>query len=109
HVRYVTLSHCWGTKANSQLKLTSANIDSFKEGIKMSSLPKTFREAIEFASRLPQVGYIWIDSLCIKQGFQDRDDWLIQSARMDKVYSESFINISATASSSSDEGLFYSR
>jgi len=109
NVRYVTLSHCWGTKGNDQLTLNSGNIEELKNGIELRMLPQTFRDAVEFASRLPQVGYIWIDSLCIKQGPNERTDWLIQSACMDKVYRESFLNISATASNSSDEGLFYSR
>lgn len=110
NVRYCTLSHCWGTQEMGQQKLDSKNIDEYKKkGIKLSELPKTFRDAIEFASRLPRVGFIWIDSLCIKQGPQEMDDWLIQSACMDQVYSESFLNISATASSNSNEGLFFTR
>ncbi|KAF1949897.1 HET-domain-containing protein [Byssothecium circinans] len=107
--RYVTLSHCWGTDAQKQMKLDSKNIEDFKRGIRLSDLPKTFRHAIEFAARLPRVGYIWIDSLCIKQGFEEREDWLKQSAVMDRVYSETFLNISATASTNSDGGLFYPR
>lgn len=106
-VRYVTLSHCWGNAANINARLTSKNIDTFKRGIKLEALPKTFRDAIEFAARLPHVGYIWIDSLCIKQG--DTADWLAQSATMDYVYRESFLNLSATASTSSEGGLFFSR
>lgn len=89
--------------------MTSDNISDFKKGIQLTSLPKTFRDAIEFAARLPRVGYIWIDSLCIKQGPEEIEDWLIQSATMGKVYSETFLNISATAATSSDEGLFFGR
>jgi hypothetical protein len=109
NVRYVTLSHCWGKVANEEerTKLTSENIEEFKRGIKLNTLPKTFRQAMKFAARLPNVGYIWIDSLCIKQG--DEADWLEQSASMDKVYSNAFLNISATAAASSEEGLFFDR
>ncbi|KAJ4339842.1 hypothetical protein N0V95_007679 [Ascochyta clinopodiicola] len=80
-----------------------------KDGIKLSDLPKTFQEAITFAARLPQVGYIWIDSLCIKQGPEEQEDWLKQSASMDRVYSETFLNLSATHASDSQGGLFRSR
>jgi hypothetical protein len=103
------VSHCWGKNPQKQIKLTSGNIAQLKSGIRLNELPKTFREAVEFAARLPRVGYIWIDSLCIKQGQNERDDWLKQSATMDRVYSETFLNISATAASSSDQGLFFSR
>jgi hypothetical protein len=117
-IRYVTLSHCWGATTEDFLKLTTHNERTLKEdGIAMRRFPKTFREAILFASRLDKVGYIWIDSLCIMQkssspGTHEQaseDDWLEQSRTMDKVYAGSYLNISATASHSSEEGLFRSR
>jgi hypothetical protein len=116
--RYVTLSHCWGAPKEGFLKLTTHNETMLKEdGIEMKRFPKTFREAILFASRLDKVGYIWIDSLCIMQkssspGADEQaseDDWLEQSRTMDKVYAGSYLNISATASRNSEEGLFRSR
>lgn len=109
NVRYVTLSHCWGQGVTDQHKLTSHNIDAMKEGIRLGDLPQTFQDAITFAARLPRVGYIWIDSLCIKQGPDEQDDWLKQSATMDRVYSETFLNISATYASDSQGGLFRPR
>lgn len=106
NVRYVTLSHCWGQGVTSKHRLTSQNIDRMRDGIKLGDLPQTFQDAITFAARLPQVGYIWIDSLCIKQGPDELDDWLKQSATMDRVYSETFLNLSATHASDSRGGLF---
>lgn len=89
------------------MKLSQADIRDFKEGVPVETLPKTFRDAIQFASKLETVGYIWIDSLCILQ--DEKDDWLSQSAQMDKVYGESFLNISSTAAKNDDEGLFFER
>jgi hypothetical protein len=118
HTRYVTLSHCWGAPTRDVLKLTSQNEESFKDdGIELSQFPRTFREAMLFAYRLDNVGYIWIDSLCIKQRSSDPGadtkaseiDWFEQSRLMDKIYEESYLNISATASSNIDQGLFRSR
>jgi len=112
NTRYVTLSHRWGSPGpvlDAQLKLTSANIHRFKDGLALEELPATFRDAIKLASRLPKVGYIWIDSLCIKQGAGETVDWLHESALMDRVYRESFLNISATASESSAAGLYRPR
>lgn len=116
--RYVTLSHCWGKPKSpqGQLKLTTLTEEVFKtEGIELRELAKSFREAIIFAHSLPDVGYIWIDSLCIKQRSTDLDvdpkdseiDWLEQSRVMDKVYRKSYLNISATAAVDSDQGLFF--
>jgi Heterokaryon incompatibility protein (HET) len=117
--RYVTLSHCWGKpkSVQGQLKLTSQTEDRLKtEGIELRELSKTFRDAMLFACRLENVGYIWIDSLCIKQAMDSgldpgdsEGDWLEQSRVMDKIYRESYLNISATAASDGDQGLFFQR
>ncbi|KAI8939937.1 hypothetical protein NX059_003663 [Plenodomus lindquistii] len=82
-------------------------METYRNGVDIEGLPQTFQDAMMFAAKLPEVGYIWIDSLCIVQG--DETDWLGQSATMDKVYRNAWLNISATASSSSDEGLFRER
>lgn len=84
---YVTLSHCWGTDLNfKRFELRQINLETFrKSGIKISRLPRTFRDAIDFARKLDQdIRYIWIDSLCIIQ--QDVDDWLYESVQMHEVY-----------------------
>ncbi|KAF2842612.1 hypothetical protein M501DRAFT_922980, partial [Patellaria atrata CBS 101060] len=44
-LRYITVSHCWGGK--QILRLLRSNIGSFKRGIPLTQLPKTFRDAVE--------------------------------------------------------------
>lgn len=118
--RYVTLSHCWGKprSVQGQLKLTAHTAAKFKSGgIELRAFSKTFRDAIIFACRLPNVGYIWIDSMCIMQRTSNPEDvqtaaeqdWLEQSRAMDMVFRESFLNISATAALDGDKGLFSPR
>jgi hypothetical protein len=117
--RYVTLSHCWG-KPNSvqeQLRLNDKTEGRLKEGVELQELPKTFRDALKFACRLEKVGYVWIDSLCIKQPSYNQTgpskestlDWLQESRVMDQIYRCAFLNISATAATNGDQGLFSSR
>jgi hypothetical protein len=48
-------------------------------GIPLSSLPKTFLDAIVVTKALG-LRYLWIDSLCIIQ--DDEDDWLAESKTM---------------------------
>ncbi|KAK7885371.1 hypothetical protein LTR67_010549 [Exophiala xenobiotica] len=103
--RYVTLSHRWGTRTFT--KLTEEKLPEFQEEILVRDLPRTFRDAIEFACELKEVRWLWIDALCILQ--DDDKDWLYESSVMDKVYTHSFCNISATAAMDSSEGLFRSR
>jgi hypothetical protein len=112
--RYVTLSHCWGKPITKviPLKLTSENEKRFKiDGVRLQELPKTFRDAVVFASGLDKVGFIWIDSLCIRQPLSETQDqmqdWFEQSRYMGTVYQQGFLNISATASSDGNGGLFF--
>ena len=58
---YTVLSHCWG-KNPQQIQLTKLTEETLKQGITLSSLPKTFQDAI-VVTRIFQIRYIWIDSL----------------------------------------------
>jgi len=116
--RYVTLSHCWGKqRPGGMLKLTFSTESDFKKsGIELRELPKTFRDAVVFASRLERVRYMWIDSLCIRQPMppdtveeEQLRDWFEQSRHMGSVYRRAFLNISATASSDGHKGLLFDR
>ncbi|KAK1635689.1 heterokaryon incompatibility protein-domain-containing protein, partial [Colletotrichum phormii] len=102
HEKYATLSHCWGK--SQILTLQRANIESFRAGIQVGTLPKTFRDTISILKRLG-LRYLWIDSLCIIQ--DSVDDWRKESITMAEVYRNGVINIAATAASGGDEGLYF--
>jgi hypothetical protein len=106
--KYTTLSHRWGSA--KFLRLTESNLAQLKDGISIYSLSQTFQDAALVTKRMG-VRYLWIDSLCILQDQEDLSDWLVESTRMDKVYTRSFCNISATATTDDTiaEGLFRSR
>jgi len=99
-VAYVTLSHRW---SDNVLKLKTSNIDEFRHGIPLSSLSKTFLDAI-LATRNLGVRYLWIDSLCILQ--DSEADWQAESVQMGCVYQNGLCNLAATASSDGHDGLF---
>ncbi|KAK8156512.1 heterokaryon incompatibility protein-domain-containing protein [Phyllosticta citrichinensis] len=105
-VTYTTLSHCWGSEAAKPLRTLKTNIASMRESIDWDKIPRTFKDAITITRSL-SLEYIWIDSLCIIQ--DDNDDWKEQSAQMATVYSNSYLNIAATASKNANGGLFASR
>jgi hypothetical protein len=86
--------------------LTSATLPVLLAGVDISELPRTFREAIEVTRRFG-VRYLWIDSLCIIQ--DSADDWRKESVQMVHVYSNSHLNIAATASENAEQGLFRPR
>jgi len=81
NTKYMTLSHCWGS--SNFLTLTLENIENLMKSIEVSTLPKTFRDAIHFAST-SEVEYLWIDSLCIIQN--SVADWQHESGLMAAVY-----------------------
>jgi hypothetical protein len=104
HGSYFTLSHCWG--ASQPLKLTRDSEQSLRDGVDISTLPKTFRHAIEVCRQL-EIAYLWIDSMCI---FQDNlTDWHSQAASMRQVYASALCNIAATSAPDSSHGLRFHR
>ena len=101
---YSALSHCWGTL--QPIKLTKDTLEDFRIGVKTSSLPKTFQDAIWLADHL-RIRYVWIDSLCIIQ--DNPDDWARESARMAGIFGNSFLTIAACRSANTSEGFLIDR
>jgi hypothetical protein len=64
--RYAALSHCWGSPKRHPTKTTSATLDDHMSGIAISSLPRSFSDAIKVCLYL-DIEYLWIDCLCIVQ------------------------------------------
>lgn len=102
--RYATLSHCWGDVM--VIQLLRHNMDQYKARIPVHELPKTFYDAV-LAARKLDIEYLWIDALCIVQ--DSEKDWLKEASRMDQVYSNSYLNLSASASPDGSGGLFRER
>ena len=98
--KYVTLSHCWGKV--SPLVTTQSTLKKRIAGISVAELPKTFQDAILVTHGLG-FRYLWIDSLCIVQ--DSKEDWDIESSRMQDVYACAIFNISADAALDSTSGL----
>ncbi|KAH6677894.1 heterokaryon incompatibility protein-domain-containing protein, partial [Plectosphaerella plurivora] len=104
HGPYLTLSHCWGGSVS--IRTTRETETSFQSGLPITSLPQTFRDAVQVTRKL-KARYLWIDSLCILQ--DDHDDWTREAPSMDRVYENALCNIAATAAESSQGGLFFNR
>lgn len=105
--KYLTLSHCWGTsEVPMALQLTRQNMSALKHRIQLDELPRTFTDMI-LVSRILEIRYVWIDSLCIIQ--DDKEDWKVEAAKMWQIYFYAYANIAATSSSNSSQGLFRER
>lgn len=106
--RYIALSHCWGSAeaANQMPRTTSRNISQHREGIAVSSLTRTFQDAVDLTVKLG-LQYIWIDSLCIIQ--DDEEDWMKECPRMMYVYGLAYLVVAATAAENGGKGLYIAR
>lgn len=101
HAEYVVLSHVWGG-IDIPCKTTTENIERYyTQGIKYSTLPPTFRDAILITFAIG-MQYIWIDSLCIVQ--DDEKDWQRESAHMASIFQAGALTLSATSARNSLEG-----
>lgn len=101
---YTTLSHCWGGKVS--ITTTTANTENHMHRIPISSMPKTFQDAVSVTRKLG-VRYLWIDSLCIVQ--DSTIDWQEESAVMEATYRNGYLNISARGASNATVGCFFER
>ncbi|OCK76096.1 HET-domain-containing protein [Lepidopterella palustris CBS 459.81] len=96
-MKYVTLSHCWGS--GPLLTTTTENIHSWKSFIPWESLPPLFQDAVIITRQLG-MRYVWIDSLCIIQ--DSKSDWECESAKMSGIYENSYVTVAAATSGDSD-------
>lgn len=104
---YCSLSHCWGLLKFTEVELHDNNRKQFMtEGIPWNHFTTNFKHAIEIA-RFLNVGYIWIDSLCIIQG--SKPDWEREASRMHLVYRNSYCNIAIVDSADKNGGAFRER
>jgi hypothetical protein len=102
---YITLSYKWG-EAHRYVTTAESLERHRKQGIPLSELPQTFKDAIFVASFLG-FRWIWIDALCI---CQDKSDELMQEVnRMDQTFRTSTLTIFAIAGEGVDTGLMSMR
>jgi hypothetical protein len=109
YLRYLALSHCWGSSSEEERKLkitTKANLAERTTNIASHSLPRLYQDAIQIVRSLGE-SYLWIDSLCI---IQDSDeDWFHESMLMGKIYEHAYCTISADSASGSNCPIFKER
>jgi hypothetical protein len=100
---YIALSHVWGT-GNGLPKTTKETLQSHKEGIAWTTLPKAIQEAVVLTRALG-FRWLWVDALCLVQ--DDLASKLDESTEMGEIYGNAFLTIAATSAlDSSSQPLF---
>ena len=99
---WAALSYCWG--GQSTFVLNKDTCDSFLGGtVPLDRFPKTLRDAITVTQALG-LRFLWVDALCIMQ--DSAEDWTAEAGRMKDVYGGATITITATNSTSTEDGIF---
>ncbi|KAF4943085.1 hypothetical protein FSARC_15058, partial [Fusarium sarcochroum] len=99
---FATLSYVWGRKPF--LRLVKANIEELEEEgcLQRLELPLTIEDAITVCEKL-QIGYLWIDSLCI---IQDDESVMLEVVdKMESVYREGILTIIAASGADAYSGI----
>lgn len=104
-LRYCALSYCWG-----DAKFVTSTIETYQshyfKGILVKKLPRTYQDAITVAINIG-VYYIWIDSLCIIQGYAN--DWETEITKMAAIFEGSYLTIAAGSASNAHMGFLNDR
>ena len=98
---YIALSYCWGdgTAVKKTKKATEAEHQS---GIPDEDLPLLYQEAVALARGL-DIGYLWIDSLCIIQ--DSKEDKEEEIAQMSEIFRGALVVVIAAGAESPLESL----
>jgi hypothetical protein len=100
---WVALSHRWG---DHHFSTTPENLQEHLNGIKLSTLPATFRDAVAVTRALGR-RYLWIDSLCVIQG--PNGDFRSEVKRMEEVYSGAYCVVAASCAADHYSGFLKAR
>jgi hypothetical protein len=97
--QYVALSHCWGTPSQRPLMTTAENMASLLECIPLTSMAKTFQDAV-IVTRELGYRFLWIDVYCIVQ--DDPQDWQRECGNMASIFENASVTIAASAAADSN-------
>lgn len=95
---YVALSYCWGP-SKQPMALTADMLKLDIVVFSLKSLPQTIQDAVTVTRRLG-FKYLWVDSMCIVQEGDEGNDYHEECAKMDQVYGNATITITASFSNS---------
>ncbi|KAK3694636.1 heterokaryon incompatibility protein-domain-containing protein [Podospora appendiculata] len=105
---YAALSHRWSAETEGVRLLVSNFEQRKRDGILVMSLPQMMQDAIHVVRELG-ICYVWIDSLCIIQDSEFKEDWIREAGQMANVYSNAEVTLAATWCHSSGRSLFSDR
>jgi len=103
---YAALSYCWGGKVDWWIDYVKSCQRTAGRDVEVVKMPQTYQDAVTICLGLGY-SYLWVDCLCILQG--NKEDWLIEGARMCEIYAGAALTISASDSSHCTDGFLTPR
>lgn len=103
---YLTLSYHW--QSNPSLPLVTSPFRAMVKGFPTSNMPEAFQNAANVCHGL-DIGFLWIDALCIIQGLADQFDWQRDFLQIDKIHPNALLDISAIAAADGSCSFFVDR
>lgn len=101
-MKYVTLSHRWGT--SRQFVTKKSTLNDHHVGFLLEALPLTYQDAVTITLEAG-FHYLWIDAVCIVQ--DDDEDWEQEAVRMGGIYNSAAFTIAAHSSANDSEGFLH--
>lgn len=101
---YLALSYVWGEPQPHST--TTINLATYLDGIDVSLLPQTIKDAISTTKTLGYQ-YLWADTLCIIQ--DSPEDKAIEIAQMPAIYGNAALTIIAASANRVSEGFLQDR
>lgn len=105
---WAALSYCRSADTNPGFLTTSSTFSRLNQSrrrrLSLSSLPRTFREAV-LMTRALNIRYLWIDMLCVIQ--DDEVDKLREAENAAHTFGNAAVTLVATASADIYGGLFH--
>lgn len=98
---FAAASYVWGSGTKEYCTTRDNLQQRQKDGIQISTLPRTIRDFITVSRRL-QLTYLWVDALCIVQ--DNEEETREQVKLMVSFYSRSEVVLSASMANHSDQG-----
>jgi hypothetical protein len=107
---YVALSYCWGPTCSitQNGRTTTENVQSRMQPFSCSTFPPTIQDAIVL-TKLLDIDYIWIDSVCIVQEGDDGKDWRQEAPKMHEIYGNALLTLCVCSNDRATERLIANR